>query len=375
MNYQHLGIYSDFVAEARRQQTLCPLAVPGLETQRKVREVLGWCDRAEQAQDVHSELTWEKDGVRGEQVSWSVGYGPRTVAWLLRPAGAHGPLPAVLALHDHGGFKYFGKEKIAEGPTPPEPVIQAWWNKSYGGRPWTNALAREGFAVLVHDTFLWGSRGFPLADMQQTVGGTGELRAASDDLPGGWPAAVAVYNDLAGPHEHVVAKYCNLLGTSFPGVVAHEDRIALNYLRARPDVIPNRVSCLGLSGGGNRAGLLRATADGLQGAVVVGLMSTYDGLLDRHTAVHTWMFFPFGWSRYGDWPDLVSCRAPAPLLVQYDLEDDLFTTAGMRDADERLKKLYQLAGNATGYTGQFYPGPHKFDLPMQTAAFQWLTNL
>ena len=375
MNYQHLGIYSDFVTEARRQQTLCPLAVPGLESQRKVREVLGWCDRAEEPFDVRSERTWEKDGVRGEQVSWSVGYGPRTVAWLLQPAGAHGPLPAVLALHDHGGFKYFGKEKIAEGPTPPEPVVQAWWDKSYGGRPWTNALAKEGFAVLVHDTFLWGSRGFPVTDMQQTVGGAGELRAASDELPGGWPAAVAAYNDLAGPHEHVVAKYCNLLGTSFPGVVAHEDRIALNYLRARPEVIPNRISCLGLSGGGNRAGLLRATAAGLQGAVVVGLMSTYDGLLDRHTAVHTWMLFPFGWSRYGDWPDLVACRAPAPLLVQYDLEDDLFTVAGMRGADERLKKLYQLAGNVNGYTGQFYPGPHKFDRPMQSAAFQWLKNL
>ena len=371
MNYQHLGIYSDLVDEAQRQQPFCPVAVPGPETQRKVREVLGWCDRPEQAHDVRSEGTWERDGVAGEELSWSVGYGPRTKAWLLKPAGARGRLPAVLALHDHGGFKYYGKEKIADGPNPPAPIIKVWWDH-YGGIAWANALAREGFAVLVHDVFLWGSRGFPLADMQQTVSAGGDRRAASDDVPGTWPAAITDYNTLAGPHEHIVAKYCNVLGTSFPGVVAHEDRIALNYLRSRPDVVPERVSCAGLSGGGNRAGMLRATAEGLQGAVVIGLMSTYAELLAQFTAVHTWMFFPFNWSRYGDWPDLVACRAPAPLLVQYDLDDDLFTVKGMRDADARLKKLYQSAGNANAYTGQFYPGPHKFDLPMQAAAFNWL---
>jgi len=369
MNSTHLGVYSDLVDEAHRQQPLYPLAAPGPDTQRKVREVLGWCDRPEQANDVRVERTWERDGITGEEVSWSVGYGPRTVAWLLKPAGARGKLPAVLALHDHGGFKYYGKEKIAEGPDTPEPVIRAWWAKAYGGRAWANALAREGFVVLVHDTFLWGSRKFPLADMLQTVETGGERRAASDAVAS-MPMEIEDYNSVAGPHEHIVSKYCNLLGTGLPGVVAHEDRIALNYLRSRPDV--DSVSCVGLSGGGNRAGMLRATADGLKAAVVVGLMSTYAGLLDRHVATHTWMFFPFDWARHGDWPDLVACRAPAPLLVQYDLADDLFTVKGMRDADARLKKLYQLAGNEAAYTGQFYPGPHKFDVPMQTAAFKWL---
>lgn len=365
MNSTHLGVYSDLIAAA---QPIYTFALPGADTQSKVREVLGWCDRPEQAREVRVERTWVKDGVAGEELSWSVGYGPRTVAWLLKPVGG-GRLPAVLALHDHGAFKFYGKEKIAEGPDAPEPVIREWWKKSYGGRAWANALAREGFTVLVHDTFLWGSRKFPVADMRQTVS-AGGIRGAASDAVTGIPAEIEEYNNLASPHEHVVSKYCNLLGTSFPGVVAHEDRIALNYLSSRPDV--SSVSCMGLSGGGNRAGMLRATADNLKAAVVVGLMSTYAGLLDRHVATHTWMFFPFNWARYGDWPDLVACRAPAPLLVQYDLDDDLFTVQGMRDADARLKKLY---GSTGGYTGQFYPGPHKFDVEMQTAAFEWLKRV
>jgi hypothetical protein len=60
------------------------------------------------------------------------------------------------------------------------------------------------------------------------------------------------------------------------------------------------------------------------------------------------------------------------LLVQYDLEDTLFTEAGMRAADARLAAHYAGVGAPENYIGQFYPGPHKFDLEMQAAAFAWL---
>jgi hypothetical protein len=100
-------------------------------------------------------------------------------------------------------------------------------------------------------------------------------------------------------------------------------------------------------------------------------MSTYEALLD-HNVTHTWMFFPSGWSRYGDWPDLAACRAPSPLLVQYNSQDQLFTEQGMRDADRVLSAHYASVGSPGAYEGQFYPGPHKFDLKMQAAAFHWL---
>ena len=251
--------------------------------------------------------------------------------------------------------------------------MRDWWSHAYGGRAWVNALAREGFAVLVHDTFLWGSRGFSPDTM---------LKALPDiNLPGKWtdglesdlyPPEAQAYNFLAGHHEHVVEKYCTLLGTCMAGVVAYEDRIALNYLLSRPEVDPVRSACMGLSGGGNRAALLMATAERLSAGVIVGLMSTYPALLDHNVAVHTWMLFPPGLSRIGDWPDLAASRAPTPLLVQYDREDPLFTLEGMREAHARLQAIYADAGADGGYAGQFYDGPHKFDQPMQEQAFTWL---
>ena len=117
---------------------------------------------------------------------------------------------------------------------------------------------------------------------------------------------------------------------------------------------------------------LRATSDQLGACVIVGMMSTYDELIDQCVAPHTWMLFPAGWSRRGDWPDLAASAAPAPLLVQYLLDDAQFTVAGMRGADARMAAHYRSAGSAEAYRGEFYPGPHRFDAPMQESAFSWL---
>jgi hypothetical protein len=230
-----------------------------------------------------------------------------------------------------------------------------------------------GFVVLIHDTFLWGSRRFPLDVMPDME------RALADDigaLLGQETAGAEIvhYNGAAYLHEHLVSKYCAVLGTSFAGIVAYEDRVAFNYLRSRADVDAMRVGCLGLSGGGARAALLRATSDEVAATAITGMMSTYAGLLDHCIAPHTWMFFPYGWSAHGDWPDLAASGAPAPLLVQYLLDDAQFTVRGMKDADARIAAHYATASAAEAYTGTFHPGPHRFDVPMQEEAFAWLAQ-
>jgi hypothetical protein len=93
----HLGIYSDWVEAAKRQAALYPLASPGEETRRQIRNILGFTEAAPVAEDVQLETTWKRDGLAGEGLSWSVGYGPRTQAWFLRPEGTDEPLPGVLS--------------------------------------------------------------------------------------------------------------------------------------------------------------------------------------------------------------------------------------------------------------------------------------
>lgn len=377
-HYRHLGVFSDLVAEAHRHQDLRSITSPGPETQQKVLDTLGFCTDEESPQEVRLEGNWERAGIAGEEVSWSVGYGPRTHGWVLKPADTQGPLPGVLALHGHDGIKYFGKEKVADGPEEPAPVVSGLREQMYGGRPFAEALAREGFVVLIPDTFLWGSRRFPFEEMPETIR---QLAAATQDVVANvgdasdLPPEIALYEAAAHHHEHLVEKYCRLLGATLAGVVAREDRVAASYLLSRSDVEPGGVGCAGLSGGGCRAALLQATCESIAAAVVVGMMSTHEHLLDGRVEPHTWMFFPDGWARCGDWPDLAACRAPSPLMVQYNRGDHLFPVEGMDEAHARLASHYQAAGHPEAYEGQFYDGPHKFDLPMQQAAFEWLGKI
>jgi hypothetical protein len=105
------------------------------------------------------------------------------------------------------------------------------------------------------------------------------------------------------------------------------------------------------------------------------MMATYEELIDRLVAPHTWMLFPPGWSRLGDVPDLAACATPKPLLVQYALGDAMFTPKGMRDADAVIRGYYQRAGAPDAYRGAFFDGPHRFDAEMQDGAFAWFKEV
>lgn len=371
---RHLGPYSDLVSAAKAQQPLFGTGLNNTEVRRRLKEMLAFTLNDEQPVDVQEGRSWSADGVDGQEVSWSVGFGPRTEAWVLKPSGASGRLPGILALHDHGHFKFFGKEKIADGPAGASPHLQSFRESYYGGRAFANAYAREGYVVVVHDVFLWGSRKFPLdvmPDRDRLLG-----NAVAPTIGNGKEGEeIGAYNGSAYLHEHLAEKYCRVLGTTFAALVAYEDRVGLNYLLAREDVDAERVASIGLSGGGLRSSLLRATSERLPACAIAGMMNTYEELLDHCMAEHTWMFFPPGLSAFGDWPDLAGSLPPTPLLVQYLLDDAQFTVDGMRGSDAAIGTRYAAEGAREAYRGEFYPGPHRFDLAMQASALDWLNRV
>jgi dienelactone hydrolase len=368
--YEHLGEFSDLAALCERDPHRWPEALPGLQTQRRLLDALNFS--SDSAVDLRIEGRWQRDGIDGTRLSWSVGYGPRTTGWLLRPLGVGWPLPGILALHDHGGFKVAGIEKIADGPDPVEPHVQRLRDELYGGVSFANELAKRGFAVLAHDVFLWGSRRFAWETMPPDIREMATKLHAAGMGERADPPEVARYHLAATLHEHLVEKYCRLMGTSLAGVISHEDRVAAGVLEQLDGVRRGGIGCVGLSGGGLRSALLQGTCDRIRAAVVVGMMTTYGGLLDHNVFSHTWMLYPEAWARHGDWPDIAACRAPSPLMVQYDRDDALFTLAGMEAAHAKLTSRYAGVGAAEAYVGRFYDGPHKFDRAMQVDAFDWL---
>jgi dienelactone hydrolase len=309
--------------------------------------------------------TVKHDGLVIEELSWQLPYGPRTEALFLRPARVRGRLPGVLGLHDHGGNKFFGKEKITHSGPVVYPLMAEHQRECYGGVAWANELARRGYAVFVHDGFLFGSRRVRLADVPRSL--KGDLRDPTADDPQG----IQAYNQFAGGHEHIVAKSLFSAGTTWPGVFLSEDQRALDYLASRPEVDPDRLGCCGLSGGGLRTVFLGGLDHRIRAAVCVGFMSTWrDFLLDK-CWTHTWMTYVPLLPRYLDFPEILGLRVPLPTLVLNDREDSLYTLPEMERAANMLREVFAQAGAPESYRGSFYPGPHKFDRPMQAEAFAW----
>ena len=77
--YADLGPYSDLVGAVRAQWPLFPTEPLTRETAKKVlRFTIG----DEHPRDLQRIRAWQSDGVSGEEFLWSVGYGPRTHAFL-----------------------------------------------------------------------------------------------------------------------------------------------------------------------------------------------------------------------------------------------------------------------------------------------------
>jgi dienelactone hydrolase len=305
------------------------------------------------------------EGLDVEHLSWQLPYGPATEAILLKPAGAKGPLPGVVGLHDHGGNKYFGTRKITRMSSDLHPLQQSHQDHYYGGVAWANELAKRGYAVLVHDTFTFGSRRVRVHDVPERIrAGLVEQDPESAD-------EIRSYNKWAGTHEHLMAKSLFSAGTSWPGVFTAEDQRAVDYLCSRDDVDSDRIGCAGLSGGGLRTVYLGGLDDRIRCACCVGMMTTWRDYLLNKCYTHTWMIYIPGLPPDLDYPEILGLRAPLPTLVQSNIEDQLFTLPEMKRADSMLAEVFQKAGAEDHYRGSFYPGPHKFDLEMQSESFEW----
>ncbi|MFJ4171984.1 acetylxylan esterase [Paenarthrobacter sp. NPDC089714] len=328
----------------------------------------------------------EDNNVVTSKLTWQTGFGPRTSAWLVKPADATGPLPGILALHCHGGIKSHGAERlvgmppgVAEQSTHDDgtasgnslgPLPPGLRSRLYDGRPWATWLARQGFAVLAHDAFMWGSRRFTLDPLPYRTAHTLAGQEALWREAGVVPSDAERYNAAAAAHEEAVAKAATLLGSTVAGTVAHDDLVALDILASLPGVDAGRLGCVGFSGGGGRAMVLAGLSPKIRSCVVTCMMTTFESLLPAYLDAHSWLLHSPGLSGLGEWPDVVARSSAESVLVQYGLRDELFPEAGMRDADSHLRRAM-----APGrYTGSFWDEPHVFTTAMQEEAAAFLAT-
>lgn len=310
------------------------------------------------------------DGLDIEEISWQLPYGYPTKAVVLKPEGKKGPLPAVLGLHDHGGVKFFGWEKICRISDETRTMLKDHQTQYYEGRAWANELAKQGYVVMVHDAFAFGSRRVRLENVDGILWGHCQREEWKDKDPAK-DEDIKDYNAWASDHEAIMAKSLFSAGTTWPGVVLAEDQVALDVLSARDDVDENRLGCCGLSGGGLRTVYLGGLDERIKCAVCVGFMTTWNDFVLNKSFGHTSMTYAPLLPQYLDFPEILGLRTPLATLVQSCKEDDLFSLPEMEKSDKILSEIYTKAGKTERYKTMFYEGGHKFDIRMQTDAFNW----
>jgi dienelactone hydrolase len=290
----------------------------------------------------------------------------RIPAFLLVPTGGAPPFPAVVALHDHGGYFYHGKEKLVEIEDE-HPALTEFKQRYYQGRSYASELARRGFVVLVIDAFYWGERRLqyqrPPDDFARRVAGLSERQ----------PEYVRAVNAYLGETAAVLNTWLSFCGLNWLGILNHDDRRSLDVLESLPEVDRGRLGCVGLSVGGYRAAYLAGMDSRVRAAVIAGWMTSLPTTLDIPYSVHARLPDALGLHTYMDQPDVASLAAPeCALLVQNCLRDRLFTTEGMTQAARKLRRVWEALGRPERFRVENYDAPHEFNAEMQENAFAWL---
>ncbi len=287
----------------------------------------------------------------------------RVPAYVLVPKQGPKPAPAIVALHDHGGFYLWGKEKLValDGE---HSVFTEFRERYYGGRSIAIDMVRRGYVVVVTDMFYWGER-----------------RMLLDDDPTDWrerpatmsPERIQAFNTRASQNEQLVGRTIYTAGFTWPGVMFWDDVRTVDYLLTRPDVDPTRIGCVGLSVGAVRSAHLAALDDRIKAGVIVCWMTSLPMQLQKHvrnTIGHT-KVVP-GLLRHMDYPDVAALAMPTPLLLMSGTKDGLFDLDAVKASFATLNACYAKAGIPDRCRTQLYESPHQFNAEMQAEAWAWL---
>lgn len=296
-----------------------------------------------------------------EKITFNTTPDIRVSAFVLVPKGGKQRWPAVVALHDHGGFYVWGKEKIVEYGRE-HPALGEFKQRCYAGRSWATELCRRGHVVIAIDMMFWGERRMLLTS-DPPAWRERETMSAQD---------VTAFNKAGRDRIPLLATALFEAGVTWAGVMFTDDIRTVDYLLTRPDVDPDRIGCCGLSVGGFRSAHLAGLDARIKAAVVVGWMSSYGAMLrTKITSIGPMKFIP-GLYRYLDLPDVAAMTAPGGLMVIHGTQDGLFTNEGVREAFDKIGKIYAKAGVPDRFEGVTYDGPHEFNAAMQDRAFAWL---
>jgi dienelactone hydrolase len=234
------------------------------------------------------------------------------------PEGAKKKLPAVLVVHGH----WAGARR--------DPVVQA---RCLG-------LVKLGFVVLAVDAFGAGER------YTKPALGTYHGALYGSTL---WPA-----------------------GQTLLGMQVYDNRRAVDYLCARPEVDAGRLGITGASGGGNQSMYAGALDERFKAVVPVCSVGNYQAYLSAACCVCE--VLP-GALRFTEEGDMLGLVAPRALLVISATGDAFqFSVAEAAKSLARARAIFKLYGGENKVRHATFKSKHDYNQPMRELMYGWMTR-
>lgn len=257
------------------------------------------------------------DGYTRESFQFHNGTDDTVYGYLLIPNGLTGPAPAIFYQHAHGGNYGRGKNELySESPmkTPPAPDLMA-----------------AGYVVMAIDCYAFGER---------MTHGPAETGESGREVETAWFK------------KHLWE------GRTLWGMIVRDDRLALNYLLARPEVDTSRVVATGMSLGGSRATWLAALDERIAAVIPVAQMTRYtDFAAAGNYNLHSVYYYVPNALRSGrDMEILTALVAPRPQRILIGDADPLSPLVGVQKIDAFTQQVYALYGASERFETRYYAG-------------------
>ncbi len=270
---------------------------------------------------------WTEANLRRQK--WLIDVGPfiSATVYVNIPASAREgeKLPAIQCWHGHGRF---GKTSVmGTGPRPE--VRQTIENANYN---FGFQMAQRGYVTYAID---WMGRGDR--------------------------------DDEKKPNHRSVAHgrdWCNLyylnatmLGMTSIGINVTHGMAATDFACTLPEVDPDRLGVMGISGGGTMA-LWSALCDERFKATEIICYSDLWAHFGFRDLNYCGMQVAPGLFKLVDLPDLQGLLAPRPLLVDIGAEDDTFLVDTAMECYRQVRHIYDTAGHPDRLELDLHPGGH-----------------
>lgn len=238
----------------------------------------------------------ERDGYVLERWTLDLNGVEPVPAYVARPRGATGRLPAVVFNHSHGGGYKIGKTEFIEGRTYLQPT------------PYAKELTDLGYVAIAIDHWIFGER--------------------------------------SHTSEQDMFKLMLWRGQVLWGMMVYDSLRAIDILLQRPDVDPRRIATLGMSMGSTMAWWLAALDERVQVTVDINCLTDFDSLIAAKGLGHHGVYYYVpGLLKRFTTAQINALIAPRPHLGIVGTRDPLTPADGVDRIDRELQAAYAQLGH------------------------------